>query len=591
MKFSISNLILLFVCLFQWASAELVYFSIVLTWAQREVAGFTRDVILVNNSYPGPPLKLVQGDEVIFDVRNECPFNVTVHFHGIEQQGTPWSDGVPGMSQRSIYTGHSFRYQWTAHQYGTYFYHAHHRGQIEDGLYGPIYIEPSNSEERPFSMISSEESQLQAMLVAEQNTSPVLLSDWRLLTSEQIWAAEEASGLDAFCANALLINGKGSVSCFSREELDALTTPDQQAGLGNQSLTDIGCFPPNNAPAEGNYTHDYSKLLPTMFEGCTPSYSPHEIFTVDANDQYVSFDLISSSGLLHLIYSIDEHDMYVYAVDGRYIQPVLVNAINLPNANRYSILVPLDKEPGDYTIRMVSGDQQQILNTTATFRYKGASQLNRPSDPWVTVTGLNATAETVFLNDTTTIPFPVVSSASVADETYILHLDRYNASYRWTLGNSSFNLQLEESQPLLFNQTAIPSDLIIRTKNGSWVDLIIQVDSAFQPSHPIHKHSNKHFFIGQGTGEFTWSSVEEAMAEIPDSFNLVNPSLRDTSATALSSTDPVWMALRYQVVNPGAFLLHCHIQIHQDGGMALAILDGVDAWPRIPDRYRFDSGF
>ncbi|KAJ5259372.1 Laccase abr2 [Penicillium angulare] len=591
MKFSISNLILLSVCLFQWASAELVYFSIVLTWAQREVAGFTRDVILVNDSYPGPPLKLVQGDEVIFDVRNECPFNVTVHFHGIEQQGTPWSDGVPGMSQRSIRTGHSFRYQWTAHQYGAYFYHAHHRGQIEDGLYGPIYIVPSNSEERPFSMISSEESQLQAMLVAEQNTSPVLLSDWRLLTSEQIWAAEEASGLDAFCANALLINGKGSVSCFSAVELDALTTSDQKAGLGNQSLTDIGCFPPTNEATEGNYTHDYNKLLPTMFEGCTPSSSPREIFTVDANDQYVSFDLISSAGLLHLIYSIDEHDMYVYAVDGRYIQPVLVNAINLPNANRYSVMVPLNKVPGDYTIRMVSGDQQQILNTTATFRYKGASQLNRSSDPWVTVSGLNATAETVFLNDTTTIPFPVVSPASFADETYILHLDRYNASYRWTLGNSSFNLQLEESQPLLFNQTAIPNDLIIRTKNGSWVDLIIQVDSAFQPSHPIHKHSNKHFLIGQGSGEFTWSSVEEAMAEIPNSFNLINPSLRDTSATVVSSTDAVWMALRYQVINPGAFLLHCHIQIHQDGGMALAILDGVDAWPTIPDRYRFDSGF
>lgn len=82
MKLSITTLSLLLTCLIQWVSAELVYFSIVLTWERREVAGFERDVILINNSFPGPELRLVQGDEVIFDVKNDCPFNVTVHFHG-----------------------------------------------------------------------------------------------------------------------------------------------------------------------------------------------------------------------------------------------------------------------------------------------------------------------------------------------------------------------------------------------------------------------------------------------------------------------------------------------------------------------------
>lgn len=77
------------------------------------------------------------------------------------------------------------------------------------------------------------------MIDAEENTSPLLLSDWRLLTSEQIWNAEEASGIDALCANALLINGKGSVTCFSQAEIDSLTTHDQRAALGNESLTDI----------------------------------------------------------------------------------------------------------------------------------------------------------------------------------------------------------------------------------------------------------------------------------------------------------------------------------------------------------------
>jgi FtsP/CotA-like multicopper oxidase with cupredoxin domain len=123
------------------------------------------------------------------------------------------------------------------------------------------------------------------------------------------------------------------------------------------------------------------------------------------------------------------------------------------------------------------------------------------------------------------------------------------------------------------------------------VDLIIQVTTVLQPPHPIHKHSNKHFLIGQGNGVFNWTSVAQAVQESPGSFNLATPQIRDTSVTLALITGPTWMALRYQVVNPGAFLMHCHIQVHQSGGMVLAILDGVDAWPTIPPRYLNDSGF
>lgn len=144
------------------------------------------------------------------------------------------------MSQRPIEEGGSFRYSWTAHQYGSYFYHAHHRGQLEDGLYGPIYIKPAASSPKPFRLIANSSNQLQAMQLAEANTKPVLVSDWRLLESEQVWSAEVASGIDTFCANALLINGKGSVSCLPRATLQALTTPELQQILGNESLTDIG---------------------------------------------------------------------------------------------------------------------------------------------------------------------------------------------------------------------------------------------------------------------------------------------------------------------------------------------------------------
>ena len=49
-------------------------------------------------------------------------------------------DGVPGLSQKPIQPEDTFTYKWTATQYGTYWYHGHVRGQLEDGLFGPINI-------------------------------------------------------------------------------------------------------------------------------------------------------------------------------------------------------------------------------------------------------------------------------------------------------------------------------------------------------------------------------------------------------------------------------------------------------------------
>ncbi|KAJ5743067.1 hypothetical protein N7533_010169 [Penicillium manginii] len=591
MKFTIGTFLLLSLCLGNWVEAATVFFPLVLTWQNTSVAGNIRPVIHSNFQFPGPELQINQGDNVQFAVTNLCPFNVTVHFHGIEQLGTPWSDGVPGVSQRPIVTGQSFLYRWTAVDYGAYFYHAHHRGQLEDGLYGPIYITPRASEPRPFSLITTNNTQVQAMLTAEKNTSPLLLSDWRLLTSEQVWAAEVASGVDSYCVNALLINGKGAVSCLPRALIQSLITPNVQAVLGNETLSDIACFPPNITLLQGDYPHNFDALPPTMFSGCTPTKGEQEIITVNGQ-QFVSWDLTSASGHLELIFSVDEHYMWVYAVDGRYIEPILVNAINIPNANRYSVLVPLDKPRGDYSLRLVSGSQQQILNTTGILRYQGRPQLNRPSNPWVLLNGLNATANTVFLDESLIIPYPAIAPAATADVTYKLTIQHFNASYLWTLGNDSYNLELEEAQPLLFNQNSIPSDLVIRTKNNTWVDLIIEIDAPpISPPHPIHKHSNKHFIIGQGTGAFNYTDVAEAIQSIPGSFNLVNPQYRDTSDTPIALFGPSWLAIRYHVVNPGAFLLHCHVQVHQSGGMALAILDGVDKWPTIPASYRLDSGF
>jgi FtsP/CotA-like multicopper oxidase with cupredoxin domain len=116
------------------------------------------------------------------------------------------------------------------------------------------------------------------------------------------------------------------------------------------------------------------------------------------------------------------------------------------------------------------------------------------------------------------------------------------------------------------------------------VDLIFQSNPR-NPPHPVHKHGTPAYIIGQGSGAFNWSTVAEAVAASPTSFNLVDPPLRDGFLTAAAPTDFSWTVIRYKVpVNTMTFM-HCHINEHLFGGMALVLLEGADNLPAIPPEY------
>jgi FtsP/CotA-like multicopper oxidase with cupredoxin domain len=131
---------------------------------------------------------------------------------------------VPGLGQRPIPAGSTFTYKWRADTYGSYFYHAHSRGQIDDGAYGPIIVRPTIDNPKPFDKIDG--ATYDELWAAEQNTQPVLLSDWRHKTSEETWTDQLASGVEtAICMDSVLVNGKGAVECLSRDVLDAFQDP------------------------------------------------------------------------------------------------------------------------------------------------------------------------------------------------------------------------------------------------------------------------------------------------------------------------------------------------------------------------------
>ncbi|KAJ8873298.1 hypothetical protein PR048_026932 [Dryococelus australis] len=69
--------------------------------------------------------QVCEGDFVAVDVTNAMSgTGITIHWHGIYQRGTPYSDGVPQVTQCPIVETNIYRYYFYANP-GTYFWHAH----------------------------------------------------------------------------------------------------------------------------------------------------------------------------------------------------------------------------------------------------------------------------------------------------------------------------------------------------------------------------------------------------------------------------------------------------------------------------------
>ena len=286
--------------------------------------------------------------------------------------------------------------------------------------------------------------------------------------------------------------------------------------------------------------------------------------------------------------------MWIYEVDGRWIEPQLADAMIMFNGERYSAMVKLDKKPGTYTMRIGGSGLDQVISGFAkmTYRNSPSEGLGRESIPYIDYGGQKISESVRELDVTKLTPFNHVPPAKEADALYFLNVGRLGSAWQWTMdGKKLYASDRSAYNPLIYNLNSLDAqdpDLIIRTKNGSWVDIVVQVGTnPIQPiqfPHSVHKHSNKMYRIGKGLGFFNWTSMPEAIADKPELFNLENPPYRDTFMT--TDEGPMWIAIRYQVIVPGPFLLHCHIETHLEGGMAVVLLDGVDEWPEVPEPYR-----
>ncbi|MGX9118493.1 DUF4396 domain-containing protein [Mesorhizobium sp. BHbsci] len=134
------------------------------------------DAYAINGQVPGPRLHIRQGDRVRINVTNRLPESTTLHWHGLILPNE--MDGPAEITQEPIPPGGSYRYEFTAGQSGTYFYHSHDHVDRQQalGLYGALIIDPANPQDE----IAADHDyviQLQEWLMREGLTFPSMPMD------------------------------------------------------------------------------------------------------------------------------------------------------------------------------------------------------------------------------------------------------------------------------------------------------------------------------------------------------------------------------------------------------------------------------
>ena len=117
--------------------------------------------------------------------------------------------------------------------------------------------------------------------------------------------------------------------------------------------------------------------------------------------------------------------MWIYEVDRQYIEPQLVDTVQLWAGERYSAVIKLDNTPGDYTIQVVDQGVTQIIWEFAILRYKGGTYIDPPIG-YLDYNGQNLLPNMTTLDKKRLPLFPSLVPSATADETHVLFLGKWN---------------------------------------------------------------------------------------------------------------------------------------------------------------------
>ncbi len=295
--------------------------SIALTIARQAMTidGRKSRAIGINGSAPAPLIRLREGQRVRLRVTNGLREDSSLHWHGLL---LPFQyDGVPGISFPGIRPGATFDYEFDVRQNGTYWYHSHSGGQEQEGLYGPIVIDPAGTDP-----------------VASEREHVVMLSDHSALSPDAILRRLKVQ--------------PGSFN-FQRQTLANLVAGRDQPAQDRLHWGAMRMDPTDIADATAaTYTY--------LVNGHGPRDNWTALF---APGERVRLRIVNASAMTTFNVRIPGLTLTIVQADGLNIRPVTVDEFQIGVAETYDVIVTPSNDRA-YTIVGESVDRSGMARAT-----------------------------------------------------------------------------------------------------------------------------------------------------------------------------------------------------------------------------------
>ncbi|KAG2222594.1 hypothetical protein INT45_008713 [Circinella minor] len=597
-----SLLILLFIILSTTTNSihgyETHYYEFNITREQynADCSGYMGEKLMVNQQLPGPTISVATGDRVKVLVRNLLSSNndtsfrqdssvggrsndITIHYHGIRQYGTPEYDGVPYISQDPIGPGESFLYDFRVHdQSGTYFYHAHVSSH-DESVFGPFIVYESERADPDKILLQQNGTLLQKLSAGPyeyDDERTIILSEWWHETAEEMTSYLLAPGFHGIPdAPSILLNGR--------------------------TIND-----------------------PTYPQG--PDCRGYSVISVDPDKTY-RIRVIGATAFRTLGFAIAQHDLTVIEVDGTMLQPYDVPFLEISAGQRFSILLKPKfrhhrKRQKDYSIttqRRYAEGVDPFSNGMAILRYTSSAQQLEQQDYQLVHNESQKKKEVqnsvkVYQTPRDKFTFPdiiphwywsnliPVNDVSVVarqepDRTLIFYTGNEKLegeAERWHINDVIFEDPKETIMTtILSGKRQEPNYQQLITTSGfdpylntyplkfkETVDIVIQTTHGYGDtcrSHPWHTHGHSFWEIAYGPGKYD-EKKDGNLRNIPHPFlrdvTLVDPVLDPQLEKEAKPGDVIpcgWTKIRLYADNPGVWAIHCHNTMHMIMGMMTAL--------------------
>ncbi|KAJ2718515.1 ferroxidase fet3 [Coemansia sp. Benny D115] len=283
-------------------------------------------------------------------------------------------------------------------------------------------------------------------------------------------------------------------------------------------------------------------------------------------------------------FNIPGHKLQVIEADGVYSTPLTVDGLDLSPGQRYSVLVTAqdtDKYNYNYNVTLyasflpnIKGFNPRYYQGLVEYR-KGASvkETKEPKDfVWAHDINLSALSGEKPLDVDRSITLTVGATQYLNGEFHdVINNITYAPPVIPSLYSALSMGKLATNESLYGPQTHA---VVLKYMDN--IELVIRNPNTL--AHPLHLHGHSFQIVEYGPVDVPKpvSGTDSPTADIPPipvtKFTGSAPMIRDT----MLIPEGQYIKLRFKADNPGAWALHCHMDIHFGLGMAMTFIEAPD---------------